>query len=100
VQDFNDLDQNAGVAPFPVNIDGATRVNSAFGYVDPVRDRFLVPGDALVERVLIRGGRVAGVAVREGRRLAKSARRGWCSAPGPTGARRSWGGPVSDLPAS
>jgi choline dehydrogenase len=71
VQDFNDLDQNAGVAPFPVNLDGATRVNSAFGYVDPVRDRFLVAGDALVERVLIRGGRVAGVAVREGRRLAE-----------------------------
>ena len=23
VEDFNDLDQNAGVAPFPVNIDGA-----------------------------------------------------------------------------
>ena len=43
VEDFNNLDQNAGVAPFPVNIDGATRVNSAFGYVDPVRDRLLVP---------------------------------------------------------
>jgi len=24
VEDFNNLDQNAGVAPFPVNIDGAT----------------------------------------------------------------------------
>lgn len=71
VEDFNDLDQNAGVAPFPVNIDGATRVNAAFGYVDPVRDRLLVAGDAPVERVLIRGGRVAGVAVRERRRLAE-----------------------------
>lgn len=71
VEDFNDLDQNAGVAPFPVNIDGATRVNAAFGYVDPVRDRLLVAGDAPVERVLVRGGRVAGVAVREGRRLAE-----------------------------
>ncbi len=24
VEDFNDLDQNAGIAPFPVNIDGVT----------------------------------------------------------------------------
>ena len=71
VEDFNNLDQNAGVAPFPVNIDGATRVNSAFGYVDPVRDRLLVAGDAPVERVLIRGGRAVGVAVREGQRLAE-----------------------------
>ncbi len=39
VKDINNLDENAGVAPFPVNIDGTTRVNSAFGYVDPVRDR-------------------------------------------------------------
>jgi hypothetical protein len=37
VEDFNDLDQNAGIAPFPVNIDGATRVNSAFGFDDPTR---------------------------------------------------------------
>ena len=54
VEDFNDLDENARVAPFPVNIDGTTRVNSAFAYVDPVRDRLLVAGDAPVERVLVR----------------------------------------------
>ena len=71
VDDLNDLDENAGVAPFPVNIDGATRVNSAFGYVDPVRDRLMVAGDAPVERVLIRGGRAVGVAVRDGLRLAE-----------------------------
>jgi choline dehydrogenase len=71
VGDFNDLDQNAGVAPFPVNIDGTTRVNSAFAYVDPVRDRLTVAGDAPVERVLVRGGRAVGVAVRDGQRLAE-----------------------------
>jgi len=71
VADLNDLGENAGVAPFPVNIDGSTRVNSAFAYVDPVRDRLLVAGDALVERVLVRDGRVVGVAVRDGRRLAE-----------------------------
>ena len=71
VEDFNNLDQNAGVAPFPVNIDGGNRVNSAFGYLDPVRDRLIVAGDAPVERVLVRGGRAAGVAVRDGQRLAE-----------------------------
>jgi choline dehydrogenase len=71
VEDFNDLGQDAGVAPFPVNIDGVTRVNSAFGYVDPVRDRLMVAGDTLVERVLVRHGRAAGVAVRDGGRLAE-----------------------------
>jgi choline dehydrogenase len=71
VEDFNDLGQNAGVAPFPVNIDGVIRVNSAFGYVDPVRDRLMVAGDAPVERVLVRAGRAAGVAVRDGQRLAE-----------------------------
>ena len=69
VEDLNDLDEDAGVAPVPVNIDGTTRVNSAFGYVDPVRDRLIVAGDALVERVLVRGGRAVGVAVRDGQRL-------------------------------
>ena len=71
VEDINDLDQNAGVAPFPANIDGATRINCAFGYVDPVRDRLIVAGDAPVERILVRGGRAVGVAVRDSQRLAE-----------------------------
>jgi choline dehydrogenase len=69
VEDLNNLDQDAGVAPFPVNIDGVQRVNSAFGYVDPVRDRLVVVGDAPVERVLVRDGHAVGVAVRDGQRL-------------------------------
>ena len=69
VDDLNDLEENAGVAPFPVNIDGGIRVNSAFAYVDHVRDRLIVAGDAPVERVIVRGGRAAGVAVREGQGL-------------------------------
>jgi choline dehydrogenase len=71
VEDFNDLGQDVGVAPVPVSIDGGVRVNSAFGYVDPVRDRLIVAGDAPVERVVIRGGRAVGVAVRDGQRLAE-----------------------------
>jgi len=73
VDDFNDLDENAGVAPFPVNIEGTTRVNSAFAYVDPVRDRLTVAGETMVERVLVRAGRAAGVAVRDGQRLVEIA---------------------------
>ena len=69
VEDFNHLDQNAGVAPFPVNIDRGNRINSAFGYVNPVRDRLMVAGDAPVERVLVRSGHAVGVAVRAGQRL-------------------------------
>ena len=71
MEDFNNLDQNAGVAPFPVNIDGVTRFNCAFGYVNPVRDRLMVIGDAPVERVLVRGGHAVGVVVRDGQRLAE-----------------------------
>jgi choline dehydrogenase len=70
VDDFNNLDENSGVAPFPVNIDNdGVRINCAFAYVDPVRDRLTVAGDALVERVLVRDGRAVGVTVRDGQRL-------------------------------
>ena len=73
VSDLNDLDENAGVAPFPVNIDGTTRVNSTFAYVDPVRDRLIVAGDTLVERVLVRNGSAVGVPVTViGERIARS----------------------------
>jgi choline dehydrogenase len=71
VEDFNNLEENAGVAPFPVNIDGVNRINSVFGYVDPVRDRLIVAGDAPVERVLVRDGHAVGVVVRDGQRLAE-----------------------------
>ena len=71
VEDFDNLDENAGIAPFPVNIDGVTRVNSPFGYLDPVRDRLIVASDAPVERVLVRDGRAVGVAVPDGQRMAE-----------------------------
>ena len=65
VDDFNNLDETVGVAPFPVNLNGGVRINSAFAYVDPVRDRqdMRVQGDVLVDRLLIRDGRVEGVIV-------------------------------------
>ncbi len=67
-EDLNDLDQDCGVAPCPLSTTrSGLRFNCAFGYVDPVRDRsnFNVVGDAEVERVLLDGGRVAGVVIRD-----------------------------------
>jgi choline dehydrogenase len=68
VDDFNNLDETIGVAPFPISIarDG-TRISSPFAYVDPVRDQpnMAVAGDAPVERVLLDGSRVTGVVVRD-----------------------------------
>jgi choline dehydrogenase len=66
VDDFNDLDDTIGVGPFPINIDDGLRINSAFAYLDPVRDKgnLTVVGDAGVERLLLDGGRVEGVVAR------------------------------------
>jgi choline dehydrogenase len=67
VEDFNDLDENLGVAPFPINIEpDGRRINSAFAYIDPVRDRanLTVVGAAPVERLLLRGSKVEGVLAR------------------------------------
>jgi choline dehydrogenase len=67
VDDLNDLDETVGVAPFPISIDlEGRRINTAFAYLDPVRDRpnLAVVGGATVERVLLDGASAAGVAVR------------------------------------
>jgi choline dehydrogenase len=69
VEDLNDLDENCGVAPFPTNTNpDGVRMSSAFGYLDPVRARptLRVIGDAPVERITIKGGRVTGVIGRAG----------------------------------
>jgi choline dehydrogenase len=69
VADLNDLDDNCGAAPFPTNTDiGGVRINSAFGYVDPMRDRpnLTVVGNAPAERVRLRNGQVEAVVVRYG----------------------------------
>jgi choline dehydrogenase len=69
VTDLNDLDENCGVAPFPTNTDaGGVRINSAFGYIDPMRDRpgLTVIGNAPAERVRLRNGQVEAIVVRNG----------------------------------
>ncbi len=62
VVDLNDLDQDLGVAPNPVNIVDGIRFNAAFAYLDPVRDRpnLTIVGDALCDRLVVEGGRVVG----------------------------------------
>jgi choline dehydrogenase len=67
--DPNDPAQPVGVAPFPANVVDGTRWNAALAYVDPVRDRLVVAGDTLVDRVLLDGARATGVVTADGRRV-------------------------------
>jgi choline dehydrogenase len=69
LSDPNDPAQPVGVAPFPANVVDGTRWNAALAYLDPVRDRLVVAGDALVDRVLLDGGRATGVVTADGRRF-------------------------------
>jgi choline dehydrogenase len=64
--DLNDLDETVGIAPESVNVVDGVRWNTAFAYLDPVRDRLAIAGDALVDRVLIERGRARGVALADG----------------------------------
>lgn len=56
--DLNDLDEDVGISPSPVNIADGVRWNSAFAYLDPVRDRknLTVIGNAIVDRIEINDG--------------------------------------------
>jgi choline dehydrogenase len=68
VHDLNDLDEDIGVAPSPVNIADGVRWNAALAYLDPVRDRasLRIAGEAPVERLLVRAGRVHGAVAHHG----------------------------------
>jgi choline dehydrogenase len=69
VDDFDDIDEPLGTAPFAINIEpDGRRINSAFAYLDPVRDKgnLTVVGDAEVERVVLDGSRAVGVVYRAG----------------------------------
>jgi choline dehydrogenase len=61
--DLNDVDDDEGMAPSPVNIVDGTRWNTAFAYLDPVRDRpnLTVVGNCVVDRLTIADARVTGV---------------------------------------
>jgi choline dehydrogenase len=57
------LDVGPSVCAEPSNSPDGVRWNAAFAYLDPVRSEpgFVVRGDTLVDRVLVRGGRAVGV---------------------------------------
>jgi choline dehydrogenase len=65
IADLNDLDEAAGFAPEAVNIQNGVRVNSAFAYLDPVRQlpNLTIVGEALVDRVVVEHGRAVAVVV-------------------------------------
>jgi choline dehydrogenase len=65
--DLNDLDEAAGIAPESVNIVDGVRWNAAFAYLDPVRElpNLRIVAETLVDRLVLDGTRVAGVAVRQ-----------------------------------
>jgi choline dehydrogenase len=60
---LNDLDEGIGAALAPVNNRDGTRWSTAFAYLDPVRSQgnLTVVGDALVDRLNLRGTRAASV---------------------------------------
>ncbi len=65
VDDLNDLDQDEGIATSPVNIADGVRWNTAFAYLDPVRDRpnLTVRGGITGDRLVVDGGRTVAVEV-------------------------------------
>jgi choline dehydrogenase len=65
VADLNDLDENLGMAPSPANIVNGIRWNTAFAYLDPVRERqnLTIFGNAACDRLEIKAGRVNAVVV-------------------------------------
>jgi choline dehydrogenase len=65
VDDLNNLDENIGMAPSPANIVNGVRWNTAFAYLDPVRERsnLTIVGDSACDRLEIKSGRVNAVVV-------------------------------------
>ena len=55
VDDLEDLDGGVGFGSEPVNIDGGVRMNAAFAYLDPARERsnLRIVGDALCDRLVL-----------------------------------------------
>jgi choline dehydrogenase len=69
LDDLDDPSEPVGVGSYPANVVEGTRWSAAFAYLDPVRERpnlTLVP-DTVVDRVVLEGGRAAGVVDGSGR---------------------------------
>ena len=65
VDDLNNLDENIGMAPSPANIVNGVRFNTAFAYLDPVRERsnLTIVDDVACDRLEIKSGRVNALVV-------------------------------------
>jgi choline dehydrogenase len=63
VADLNNLDENIGMAPSPVNILNGVRRNTAFAYLDPVRERsnLTIFDKSVCDRLEFKSGRVNAV---------------------------------------
>lgn len=63
--DLDELEAAEGIGPMPVNIVGGTRWNSAFAFLDEVRDRdnLTIVGEATVRRIRFDGTLATGVVV-------------------------------------
>lgn len=61
--DLNDLDEDEGMAASPVNIANGIRWNTAFAYLDPVRERanLTIAAECSVDRLVIENGRATAV---------------------------------------
>jgi choline dehydrogenase len=62
-EDLDDLDGEIGCGSEPMNVVDGVRWNTAFAYLDPVRDRgeLTIVADAAVDRVLMANGQAFGV---------------------------------------
>lgn len=65
VADLNNLDEDLGMSTSPVNIVDGVRWNTAFAYLDPLRQngRLSILGNITVDRLQIEQGRVTGLQV-------------------------------------
>jgi choline dehydrogenase len=65
VDDLNDLDQDVGMSTSPVNIQDGIRWNTAFAYLDPVRDsgQLQIQGRTTVSQLRFDQGRVTALDV-------------------------------------
>jgi choline dehydrogenase len=63
LHDLNGLDETVGIGPESVNVVDGVRWNTAFAYLDPLRElpNLTIAGDALVDRLRLEGTRVTGV---------------------------------------
>ena len=71
VDDLEDLDGGVGFGSEPVNIDGGARMNAAFAYLDPARQRpnLRIVADALCDRLVLGPNGVEIVVRRDGDEL-------------------------------